>query len=86
MFRECSGWIITVKPFSKIANKHAFYTKFSAHIIEFYEITIDIMQGELGDIPVDQPLIVVPNHPYGILDGLVKWSILARSGANVKLL
>ena len=40
-------------------------------IMEGYGVTVDIMQGELGDIPVDQPLVVVANHPYGILDGLV---------------
>ncbi len=55
-------------------------------IMEGYGVTIDIMQGELGDIPVDQPLIVVANHPYGILDGLVMGSILAQSGANFKII
>ena len=55
-------------------------------IIEGYGVTIDIMQGELGDIPVDQPFIVVANHPYGILDGLVMGSVLAQSGANFKII
>ena len=54
--------------------------------MEGYGVTIDIMQGELGDIPVDQPLIVVANHPYGILDGLVMGSVLAQSGANFKII
>ena len=55
-------------------------------IMEDYGVTIDIMQGELGDIPVDQPFIVVANHPYGILDGLVMGSVLAQSGANFKII
>ncbi len=55
-------------------------------IMESYGVTIDIMQGELGDIPVDQPFIVVANHPYGILDGLVMGSVLAQSGANFKII
>ena len=55
-------------------------------IMEGYGVTIDIMQGELGDIPVDQPFIVVANHPYGILDGLVMGSILSQSGANFKII
>ena len=54
-------------------------------IMEGYGVTIDIMQGELGNIPIDQPLIVVANHPYGILDGLVMGSILAKSRANFKI-
>ena len=55
-------------------------------IMESYGVTVDIMDGELGDIPVDQPLIVVANHPYGILDGLVMGSVLAQSGANFKII
>ena len=55
-------------------------------IMEGYGVTIDVMQGELGDIPVDQPFIVVANHPYGILDGLVMGSVLAQSGANFKII
>ena len=55
-------------------------------IMEGYGVTVDIMQGELGDIPVDQPFIVVANHPYGILDGLVMGSVLAQSGANFKII
>ena len=55
-------------------------------IMEGYGVTIDIMQGELRDIPVDQPFIVVANHPYGILDGLVMGSVLAQSGANFKII
>ena len=55
-------------------------------IMEGYGVTIDIMKGELGDIPVDQPFIVVANHPYGILDGLVMGSVLAQSGANFKII
>ena len=55
-------------------------------IMEGYGVTIDVMQGELGDIPADQPFIVVANHPYGILDGLVMGSVLAQSGANFKII
>ena len=55
-------------------------------IMEGYGVTVDIMQGELGDIPVDQPFVVVANHPYGILDGLVMGSVLAQSGANFKII
>ena len=55
-------------------------------IMEGYGVTIDIMQGELVDIPVDQPIIVVANHPYCILDGLVMGSVLAQSEANFKII
>ncbi len=44
------------------------------------------MQGELGNITVDQSYVVMANHPYGILDGLVMGSILAQSGASFKII
>ena len=40
---------------------------FCHSMIEGYGFTVDIMQGELEDIPVDQPLIVVAAHAYGFL-------------------
>ena len=55
-------------------------------IMEGYGVTIDVIRGELGDIPVDQPLIVLASHPHGILDGLVMGSVRAQSGVNFKIL
>ena len=55
-------------------------------IMEVYGVTIDVMQGDIRDIPSREPLIVVANHPYGILDGLVMGSILAQCRANLKIL
>ena len=33
-------------------------------IMEVYGVTIDVMQGDISDIPSREPLIVVANHPY----------------------
>ena len=52
--------------------------------MEGYGFTINILQGELGDITIDQPLIVLASHPHGILDGLVMGSVRAQSGVNFK--
>lgn len=54
-------------------------------IMEVYGVTIDVMQGDVSDIPSREPLIIVANHPYGILDGLVMGSILAQCRANFKI-
>jgi putative hemolysin len=47
-----------------------------------YNIDLDVIGGSLDSIPRTGPLIVVSNHPYGILDGLMMGRILSerRSG------
>lgn len=42
-----------------------------------YGLTLDIIGGSLANIPRDKPVIVVANHPYGILDGLMLGRILS---------
>jgi len=52
-----------------------------------YGLSLDIVGGSLDDIPTDGPLITVSNHPYGILDGLMKGYILSqRRQGNFKVL
>ncbi len=46
-------------------------------IMQSYSLRLDLTQGCLDDIPATGPLVVVANHPFGILDGLVIGHILA---------
>ncbi|SFI39512.1 lysophospholipid acyltransferase family protein [Jannaschia pohangensis] len=43
-----------------------------------YGIRPQILRGDLSAIPDRGPVVVVANHPYGILDGLILSLILAR--------
>ncbi|MEO0904334.1 MAG: 1-acyl-sn-glycerol-3-phosphate acyltransferase, partial [Pseudomonadota bacterium] len=45
---------------------------------ERYGVSLDVVAGSLENIPQDGPLIVVSNHPYGILDGLMMGHILSE--------
>ena len=45
-------------------------------ILEIYGIDLNLVSGCLSSIPRTGPLIVVANHPYGILDGLLLGYIL----------
>ena len=45
---------------------------------ERYGLELDIVGGSLENIPREGPLIVVSNHPYGILDGLMMGRILSE--------
>jgi len=51
-------------------------------MVQRYGLSLEIMGGSLCNIPRDGPLVMVANHPYGILDGLMMGHILsvARQG------
>ncbi|QQA44592.1 lysophospholipid acyltransferase family protein [Pelagovum pacificum] len=56
-------------------------------ITERYGLTLDVMGGTLDSIPRTGPLIVVANHPYGVLDGLMMGRILSeRRGGDFRVL
>lgn len=46
---------------------------------ERYHITLDLVGDGLANIPAEGPLVVVANHPYGILDGLAMGRILSAA-------
>ncbi|WP_298912648.1 lysophospholipid acyltransferase family protein [uncultured Roseobacter sp.] len=46
-------------------------------MLDRYGLSLEIASGRLADIPRQGPLIVIANHPYGILDGLVMGHILS---------
>jgi len=52
-----------------------------------YKLNLNIVSGALENIPQTGPLILVSNHPYGILDGLMMGRILSeRRGGDFKVL
>lgn len=48
-------------------------------MVSRYGLSLDVIGGSLENIPREGPLILVSNHPYGILDGLMMGHILART-------
>lgn len=46
-------------------------TPFFESVLRFLNIDTEIASGALENIPTDKPLIVVANHPFGIVDGLI---------------
>ena len=47
-------------------------------MVSRYGLSLNVVGGALENIPSDGPLVVVANHPYGILDGLMMGHILSR--------
>jgi putative hemolysin len=55
-------------------------------IVERYGLGLDVMNGTLDSLPKDGSLIVIANHPYGILDGLIMGHILSVVRGDFRIL
>lgn len=55
-------------------------------MVERYGLSLDIISGSLANIPANGPVILIANHPYGILDGLMMGHILARARGDFRIL
>ncbi|MEL6608548.1 MAG: lysophospholipid acyltransferase family protein [Pseudomonadota bacterium] len=55
-------------------------------MVSRYGLTLDIVGGSLDNIPKDGPLILIANHPYGILDGLMMGHILSEVRGDFRIL
>lgn len=51
-----------------------------------YGLSLDPVLGSLDNIPKDGPMILVSNHPYGILDGLMLGHILSQTRGDFRIL
>ena len=59
---------------------------FWAVMAERYGLSLDVVGGTLNNIPSNGPLIVIANHPYGILDGMMMGHILAQTRGDFRIL
>ncbi|WP_135504949.1 lysophospholipid acyltransferase family protein [Roseovarius aestuariivivens] len=55
-------------------------------MIDRYGLSLDVAAGSLDAIPRDGPLIVIANHPYGILDGMMMGHILSQTRGDFRIL
>ncbi|MFC3180400.1 lysophospholipid acyltransferase family protein [Cypionkella sinensis] len=53
---------------------------------ERYGLSLDITAGALSNIPKTGPLVLIANHPYGILDGLMLGHILDAMRGDFRIL
>jgi len=65
-----------------VANGHDFWGVMAGR----YGLTLDVFSGALSNIPKTGPLILIANHPYGILDGFMMGLILARTRRDFKIM
>lgn len=51
-----------------------------------YGLSLDVIGGALSNIPSEGPVILIANHPYGILDGLMMGYILSQTRGDFRIL
>ena len=54
--------------------------------LEALEIAVEVPEADISRIPIEGPLVVVANHPFGCADGLALLSIVSRARSDVRLL
>ncbi len=59
---------------------------FWAVMVERYGLGLEVVGGTLDDIPRKGPLILIANHPYGILDGLMMGYLLSQLRGDFRIL
>ncbi|NVO55136.1 lysophospholipid acyltransferase family protein [Rhodobacteraceae bacterium B1Z28] len=55
-------------------------------MVERYGLSLDVAAGSLENIPKEGPLILIANHPYGILDGMMMGHILSQTRGDFRIL
>jgi putative hemolysin len=55
-------------------------------MVERYALSLEIVRGSLNNVPKDGPVVVISNHPYGILDGLMLGHILSATRGDFRIL
>jgi len=59
---------------------------FWAVMVERYGLSLEVTGGALAHIPREGPLVLLANHPYGILDGLMMGHILSEARGDFRIL
>jgi putative hemolysin len=55
-------------------------------MVDRFGLSLDIVGGALSNIPTEGPVILIANHPYGILDGLMMGHILSQARGDFRIL
>lgn len=60
--------------------------EFADKLLEYLNVSCDFIPDELEWLPKDQPFIVVSNHPFGAIDGVMMLSLIGRRRPDIKIL
>lgn len=86
VMENITGRISLIKRAAGYEDEVAMGRDFWQVIVERYGLTLDVAGGSLSNIPANGPLILIANHPYGILDGLMMGHILSVVRGDFRIL
>lgn len=65
---------------------HYDHGNFFASALDHLNVRVDVSEEDRGKIPASGPLVVVANHPFGGIDGIVLGALLTSVRQDVKIL
>lgn len=86
VMENITGRISLIKRAAGYEDEVAMGRDFWQVIVERYGLSLDLAGGSLSNIPANGPLILIANHPYGILDGLMMGHILSVVRGDFRIL
>lgn len=60
--------------------------EFSKRVIELFNLNYQVAQEELQRIPETGPMVVVANHPFGAIEGIIMLAMLKQIRPDVKIM
>ncbi len=59
---------------------------FTEHMLDVYGITYDNNSSEMSSIPKEGPFLLVSNHPFGAIEGIILYNAIAKVRPDFKLM
>lgn len=81
-----TGQLKVWRLYREYQNETEQYDSFWDAAIKKLDVTVDYDQTKLNNIPKTGPLVIVANHPYGVLDGLIINCLISHRRSDYKVL
>jgi putative hemolysin len=86
--RPFLSWMLALRPYRALYRRActSSTSAFCIRALRTLDIEIDLAAGSASSVPPAGPLIVVANHPHGIVDGLALADVVSRRRPDVRVL
>lgn len=61
-------------------------SEFADHLLENMNVTFDLKEEQLENIPKEGPFVVVSNHPFGGIEGVMMLSLISKIRPDFKIM